>query len=372
MAAGDRQLQARLQTVSRLMSSLLQSEPECEARTRDTAALDHWQIACLARELRDKPVKATLRNRPLVLFRDHSRKPVALEDRCVHRNVPLSLGRVCNGQLQCAYHGWEYDSEGRVACVPALPAESARPKVRVAKFPTLEQDGFIWVASGNAVPGRGPSRFAHIDEPGWSSFVMRTRFRGTVEACLENFLDCPHATFVHRFWFRSPTSKAVKAVVMTTADGAVAEYFEEPRERSVVWSLLSPRRGSMRHTDRFIAPATSRVDYQFANGWHYVITSSCTEVSAGETEVFTVISFRCGMLTPLVGLYFEPLARFIIQQDVKILSEQQANIARFGSPDFASTQGDLLGPHIVAWRRSLRTGETPPPAGIVTNVDLRL
>lgn len=338
----------------------------------NVAGVDDWQIVCLARELREKPLKVMLRNHPIVLFRGGGGLPVALEDRCAHRNAPLSLGRVCNGRLQCAYHGWEYDCDGRVARLPSLAAEAARPNVRVPKFRALEQDGFIWIASGNAIPTEDPARFAHFNEPGWSSFVMRTRFRGTIDACLENFLDCPHATFVHRFWFRSPTAKSVKAVVTTVPDGAVAEYFEEPRERSVVWSLLSPRSGSMRHTDRFIAPATSRVDYEFGNGWHYVITSSCTEVNASETDVFTVISFRCGMLTPLVRLYFEPLSRYIIRQDVKILSAQQANIARFGAPVFTSTQADLLGPHIAAWRRCLRTGENPPPAGTVTNVAMRL
>ena len=333
---------------------------------------DDWHIACLARELHGKPLKVTLRNYPIVLFRDRSGTPVALEDRCAHRNAPLSLGRVCNGRLRCAYHGWEYDSDGRVTHVPALPADAACPSVRVPKFRALEQDGFIWIAPGSAAPGNSPPRFAHFNESGWSSFVMKTRFRGTVEACLENFLDCPHATFVHRFWFRSPTAKAVKAVIKMLPDGAVAEYFEEPRERSVVWSLLAPRGGSMRHTDRFIAPATSRVDYEFPNGWHYVITSSCTEVGAGETDVFTVISFRCGMLTRLIRLYFEPLARFIIRQDVKILRAQQANIARFGSASFTSTRADLLGPHIVAWRRALRTGATPPQTDVETEVDLRL
>ncbi len=341
-------------------------------RMSHPAGLDGWHIACLARELREKPVKVTLRNYPIVLFRDRGGIPVALEDRCSHRNAPLSLGRVCNGRLRCAYHGWEYDSDGRVAHVPALPPNAACPDVRVPKFRALEQDGFIWIASGGAIPGQGPPRFAHFQEPGWSSFVMKTRFRGTVEACLENFLDCPHATFVHRLWFRSPTAKAVKAVVKTLPDGAVAEYFEEPRDKSVVWSLLAPRGGSMQHTDRFIAPATSRVDYDFPNGWHYVITSSCTEVGASETEVFTVISFRCGMLTPLIRLYFEPLARLIIRQDVKILSSQQANIARFGEARFTSTRADLLGTHITAWRRAMRTGETPPQAGAEINVDIRL
>lgn len=332
-----------------------------------------WQIACLSREIKRRPIRVELAERALVLFRDGQGKVAALEDRCAHRNAPLSLGRVCEGRLQCAYHGWEYDAEGRVVNIPALPVGASKPlQMRVTKYAALEQDGFVWVILADSAPELAPPRFPHLNERGWTSFIMKTRFRATVEACLENFLDCPHATFVHRHWFRSPTAQTVKATVTTLEDGAVAEYFEEPRKRSVVWSLLAPRRGQMQHTDRFIAPATSRVDYRFPGGLHYIISSSCTAVSADETEVYTVISFKYGRLGPLVRLYFEPLSRFIIKQDVEVLAAQQNNIARFGKAHFASTQADLLGPHIVAWRRALRTGSAPPAAGAQQHVEIRL
>lgn len=336
------------------------------------AATGAWQIACESKLLGAKPVRVVLRERPVVLFRGADGAPVALEDRCAHRNAPLSLGRVCGGKLQCAYHGWKYDAEGRVAGVPALPEGRCPAGLRVPKHAATEQDGFVWVALGEAVPPEAPPRFPHVGERGWTAFTMRTRFQGTVQACLENFLDCPHATFVHRHWFRAPTAKPVRAVVRTLADGAVAEFFEEPREKSVVWSLLAPRGGQMRHTDRFIAPATSRVDYRFPNGWHYIITSSCTEVSATETEVFTVMSFKTGFLGPLIRLYFEPLSRLIIRQDVAILAAQQANVAAFGAERFSSTAADLLGTHIAAWRHALKTGTAAPPAGIEREVEIRL
>jgi hypothetical protein len=71
---------------------------------------------------------------------------------------------------------------------------------------------------------------------------METLFRGGVKACPENLLDCPHATHVHRYWFRSPIFRPVRAVVRTLDDGAVTEYLEEPGEKSLVWSLLSQGR----------------------------------------------------------------------------------------------------------------------------------
>ena len=335
--------------------------------------LSPWFIACLSRELkRGKPMAVEAEGRFLVLFRDGSDAPIALEDRCAHRNAPLSLGRMCEGRLQCAYHGWTYGSDGSVVEIPAVAERPSKPGLRVQRFHSEEQDGFVWVTFEESRPAVSPPRFPYLKEKGWTSFVMKTRFQAPVEACLENFLDCPHAAFLHRYWFRSPTAGSVKATVRTLADGAEAEFSEEPREKSLVWWLLAPMRGGMRHVDRFIAPRTSRVDYVFQNGLHYVITSSCTALPGSETQVYTAITFRFGWLGPLVRLFFEPLSRRIIGQDVEMLGAQQRNVRRFSGARFNSTRADLLGPHIAAWRQALDRGEPPPSAGQQYDVDIRL
>lgn len=338
------------------------------------AKLNPWVIACRSRELKaGRALGIVAERRALALFRDARGAPVALEDRCAHRNAPLSLGKVMNGCLACAYHGWRYDAQGRVVEVPALPvADAKRIEHSVRRYPACEQDGFIWVAVDSAHPAGPPLAFPHLGEPGWTSFTMKTLFRAPVEACLENFLDVPHATFLHRYWFRAPTGREIRAVVRTLEDGAEAEFFDEPRERSLVWWLLAPRGGAMRHVDRFIAPRTSRVDYEFPGGLQYVITSSCTEIDERRTQVYTVISFRFPRLGALVRLVFEPLSRRIIRQDVDMLGAQYANVDRFGGPLFTSTRADLLGRLIVDWRRARAEGTAPPAAGEVHDVVIRI
>ncbi len=331
------------------------------------SVLNPWMIACRSRELRaDAPYATTIEGRHLVLFRDGHGAPAALDDRCAHRNTPLSMGAVKNGGLHCAYHGWSYRADGSVSEVPALPA-GAQCNHAVRRYHAIEQDGFVWVSLHADAPVVKPLAFPHLNEPGWTSFTMKTRFAASVDACLENFLDCPHATFVHRYLFRAPTARRVRAVVRTLSDGAEAEFFDEPRVKSLVWWLLAPRGGEMRHTDRFIAPRTSRVDYVFPAGSQYIITSSCTELAPRETQVYTVISFRHGRIGPLVRLFFEPLSRRIIRQDVEMLARQGENIARFGGARYADTPADLLGAHIRAWRSGV-----PPAAGAERAIEIRL
>ncbi len=311
--------------------------------------------------------------RHLVLFRTAAGEVAALDDRCAHRNAPLSQGTVCRNALRCPYHGWRYSKDGRIVEVPALAQqEVANFPAGINSYAGIEQQGYVWICLSSSPADPGPLSFSGLNQTGWTSFHMRTRFAAPVEACLENFLDCPHATHVHRGWFRSPTQRQVSATVRTLDDGAEAEYFEEPRERSVVWSLLSPARADMQHTDRFIAPATSRVDYRFSNGMHYIITSSCTPIDDCTTEVFTVISFRVKWVGWLVKLYFKPLSRFIIQQDVAILAAQQQNIRRFGGPEFRVLEPDLLHTPINEWRAALKAGRAPPLAGESRDVELRI
>jgi phenylpropionate dioxygenase-like ring-hydroxylating dioxygenase large terminal subunit len=317
----------------------------------------YWYVACESGRLNRRPRAIQLLSRHIVVFRMADGTPAALEDRCAHRGMPLAAGAVCGDALQCPYHGWRYAKTG-VATIPSAPG-AASSDCSVPAFQCREQDGYIWVCLADEPVSAAPPKFPHLDEPGWTTFTLCNRFEAPVEACLENFLDCPHATFVHRSWFRSPTSREVRCNVRALDDGAVAEYYDEPRKKSVVWSLLSPTRGSMQHTDRYIAPATSRVDYVFSATRHYIITSACTPVNGELTDVYTVITFRYKIWGWLVRLFFEPLSRRIIAQDVATLKLQQQNLAKHGEHSFRIIEQDVLLPHIRRWRRSLAAGKRP-------------
>ncbi len=317
-----------------------------------------WYLLGQSKTLTRKGVRrVVIADSPWVLFRTASGLARVVCDRCAHRHVPLSAGRVCGESIECRYHGWRYAGDGHLVAVPALGAEPI-PNCTLETMQVTEAQGFIWATRANT--SSPPPQFVHFDDAGWTSFVMESTFAASVEACLENFLDCPHATFVHRYWFRSPTAAPVQAAVRHLPDGAEAEYFEEPRKRSLVWALLSPRKGAMRHIDRFIAPATSRVSYEFPSGLKYVITSHCTPADAGNTSVTTVISFK-SRWGAWVKWFFAPLARRILQQDIDMLKLQMQNRGPRGFPAAVSTQADLLGPAIWNWRQAVEEGRMPMP-----------
>lgn len=331
---------------------------------------NYWYIAAQTHELGSRPISRAIFGEPTVLFRCATGEVGALLDRCAHRNMALSLGRVVNQCVECPYHGWQYDRAGRCAVVPSLGDNGKLPNVSVKSFPVVEQDGYLWLFTGAETPAGRPFDFPHYDEPGWTSFKMKTRFPASVEACLENFLDCPHTVFVHKGWFRSHDTRALTAIVRRHVDSVAVEFKGEPVSRSVVTRLLFPKGKALKHTDRFLMPNISRVDYDFGPDHHFIITSQCTPISEQETEVFTVISYRFGRIGPLVRLFFEPLCRHIIKQDVDILRAHSRQLEQFAGPRYSNIEADLLGLHIQSLRAHAERGE-PPPDEVEREITIR-
>src|ERR687892_1457399 len=86
----------------------------------------YWLPVGVASELTDERPTQLVRilGETLVLFRDKRGNVGLLDDRCAHRGVSLSYGRVEERGIACAYHGWFYDIQGNCLETPAEPAES--------------------------------------------------------------------------------------------------------------------------------------------------------------------------------------------------------------------------------------------------------
>ena len=90
----------------------------------------------------------------IVMFRTADGRAHALEDRCCHRHLPLSMGKVVGDHLQCGYHGLEFDGHGRCRNVPGQTA--IPPGAGVRSFPLVERYGLLWVWLGTAEKATRP------------------------------------------------------------------------------------------------------------------------------------------------------------------------------------------------------------------------
>jgi phenylpropionate dioxygenase-like ring-hydroxylating dioxygenase large terminal subunit len=317
----------------------------------------YWYIAAPSSALRRRPIRRVVENETLVLFRDSAGQAHALIDRCAHRGMALSMGKVRGDCIECPYHGWQYDGEGVLRHVPALCQDEWPPQPRSMRaFPVHESDEHIWIWIGDETPAETPFRFPHCGERGWTTFFMHTQFEAPVEACLENFLDVPHTLFVHPGLFRGKDRQPTRVHVRRLADGVVADFLDEQPLRGIGPRLVFPKNTVMKHSDRFILPAVTRVDYTFGPRHGFVITSQCTQREEYLVDVTTAITWRL----PLPGWLLKPFLRWycrrVIGQDVAVLKVLGRQLRDFG-PTYASTAADVLGRHIRGLRR--QTVEDP-------------
>jgi phenylpropionate dioxygenase-like ring-hydroxylating dioxygenase large terminal subunit len=114
----------------------------------------YWYPVALKEDVNNaKPFAFKIFGEPHVLYRNNEKDVQCLIDKCPHRSVPLnlSLGRVTNGNLECAYHGWQFGNNGKCVHIPAVDRKKSIASSICAKNkPVHEEFGYVWVWPGPA------------------------------------------------------------------------------------------------------------------------------------------------------------------------------------------------------------------------------
>ena len=161
---------------------------------------NHWYPAAWSRELKaGATYAARFAGDPIVLVRpkDPANPVFALEDRCAHRQVPLSDGAVEGCAVRCGYHGWAYDMSGRCTDVPYLGKGKLPNGVRA--YPCREVDGLIFVFPGDpALAAQVPiPRLARAADDAYKTRRLGKRIKCHYSFMHENLMDMNHQ-FLHR------------------------------------------------------------------------------------------------------------------------------------------------------------------------------
>jgi hypothetical protein len=118
----------------------------------------------------------------------------------------------------------------------------------------------------------------------------------------------------------------------------------------------------MTHTDRFFMPNVTRVDYTWGDRRGLVITSQITPMTRDRALVYTDIAFRFGVFNPIARLCLPAYTRIVINQDVRIMANQTANLRRYGGRRFNGTEADVIHRGIESLRdHALAGGHGPAP-----------
>ena len=159
---------------------------------------NYWYVATWAKDLGREPLARIMLNEPVVLFRKQDGTPVALEDRCIHRRLPLSMGRLIGDEIQCHYHGLVFDGTG--TCVKIPGQERIPPSARVKSYPVVERNQciFVWMGDADAPDtSRLPTHFGVLDNEGWTTSLVYRPVQCNYQLINDNLLDLSHLATVH-------------------------------------------------------------------------------------------------------------------------------------------------------------------------------
>ncbi|MEF7612684.1 aromatic ring-hydroxylating dioxygenase subunit alpha [Aquincola sp. MAHUQ-54] len=193
------------------------------------AHVAHFHPVLLASRLDDAradgrrcPVQAHLLGTDLAIWRDDAGRVHAFDDRCPHRGASLSMGRIEDDRLECAYHGWRFRAGGQCTHVPAVPDWAPPAGHRVQAYLAREAYGLVWVALKPAVAGEPepplPAFAAegdpHLRKVNCGPYDVET----SAPRIVENFLDMAHFGYVHEGWLGARDHTALEPYRVTATD----------------------------------------------------------------------------------------------------------------------------------------------------------
>lgn len=157
-----------------------------------------WYVACWSQDLAPAGVLArTILDQSIVFFRTGQGALGALHDRCPHRFAPLSSGKVIGQDIQCPYHGLQFNREG--ACVhnpygPPLRAANVRA------YALEERHRAIWIWMGDkedADPSLIPDFSYLADAPDTAFSAGHLHVKAGYELLIDNIMDLTHVEYLH-------------------------------------------------------------------------------------------------------------------------------------------------------------------------------
>lgn len=150
-----------------------------------------------------RPLKRRILGSEVVFFRDRDYKIAAVDAMCPHRGADLGIGKVINGNVQCPFHGWQFNGMGKCVAIPSqCPSKKIPQKAEVKAYHVTERQGILWIWPDDASPGNVEPPTYDWLEPNYGRGMRRVRDIPIFAAApfvsvVENAIDNTHPPFIH-------------------------------------------------------------------------------------------------------------------------------------------------------------------------------
>ena len=162
-----------------------------------------WQPVSLTSALGELPRAIRILGEDLVIFRDGGGRIGLLHRHCSHRGTSLEYGVIEERGIRCCYHGWLFDTDGRILETPAEPPDSTyKDRLCHGAYPVHEYRGLVFAYMGP--PDEMPPFpiYDSFDVPGFELGLGNPVGFECVKPCnwlqiMDNVVDPVHEPFLH-------------------------------------------------------------------------------------------------------------------------------------------------------------------------------
>ena len=161
--------------------------------------LNQWYAILESNELRKgRLVGVTRMGERMVAWRNAKGEPSVMTDKCPHRGVALSVGKLTGDCIQCPFHGFEFDTSGACKLVPANGRAAEPPKaLHVHSYPLREEHGFVYIWWGEPRDQYPPVPWFESIPDTMVYTTLKDHWANHYSRAIENQLDVVHLPFIH-------------------------------------------------------------------------------------------------------------------------------------------------------------------------------
>ncbi|XP_057957729.1 protein TIC 55, chloroplastic [Malania oleifera] len=270
----------------------------------------------------DAPLGLTVFDKQIVLYRDGAGELRCYEDRCPHRLAKLSEGQLVNGRLECLYHGWQFDGNGKCVNIPQLPANAIIPRSACLKtYEVRDSQGVVWVWMSQKTPPN-PEKlpwFENFARPGFRDVSTTHELPYDHSILLENLMDPAHVPISHDRTDWTAKREDAKPLLFKVT---------ERTDRGFAGSWGKENEPSMPNLLRFEAPCVLQNNREIVdnNGAKHYLSGLFLCRPSGQGKSMLIVRFGGTKQSRLVNWIpkwcFHQNASKVFEQDMGFLSSQ--------------------------------------------------
>ncbi len=303
---------------------------------------DQWYAVLDSKQLKlKKPIGVTRLGEKLVLWRSEDGKVNCIFDKCCHRGAALSLGKIIHDKIECPFHGFQYDSTGKVTFIPANGNNVVPERFKVNYFRVEEKYDIIWLWYGEDKEVLPQIPFFKELNEGFSYGGFSEVWPVHYTRAIENQLDVVHLPFVHSNSIGKGNKTLVNGPVVKWKDNLMTFYVNNTVDDGKS-KPLKPE--EIKNYEKLFS-----LQFQMPNTWQNIISKDVrifaifAPIDDNNTQIY-IRFYQRFMKVPVLKDFINNMSsilnKYILHQDRRVVLTQIPNKSQL-KMDEKLIQGDL-------------------------------